>query len=95
MPKKRKSGGRGKGGKGSSDFVQCSNCGKPTPRDKAKRVRSRPSLVDSTLYKELKSSGAYIARQDIQKIYCVSCAVHFGVAKVRSKEERKGPSRRY
>ncbi len=96
LPKKRKSGGRAKGSKGSSAFVQCSNCGKPTPRDKAKRVMARPSLVDSSLYRELKSSGAYIARQQIQKIYCVSCAVHFGVSKVRSKADRKGPQpRRY
>lgn len=97
MPKKRKSGGRGKGGKGRSDFVQCSNCGKPVPRDKAKRIRARPSLVDSSLFRELsklRSSGTYIARQDVYKFYCVSCAVHFGVAKVRAKEERKRAYRR-
>lgn len=90
MPKKRKSGGRSKGGKGKSGLVQCTNCGMMIPRDKAKRVRARPSLVDSALYKELKSTGAYIAKQDIYKLYCVSCAVHFGVVKVRSRDERRG-----
>lgn len=94
LPKKRKSGGRGKGGKGRSDFIQCSNCGKPVPRDKAKRLRARPSLVDSSLFRELKSSGTYIARQDIYKFYCISCAVHFGVSKVRAKDERKRAYRR-
>jgi small subunit ribosomal protein S26e len=94
LPKKRKSGGRGKGGKGRSDFVQCYNCGKPVPRDKAKRIRARPSLVDSSLFKELRSSGTFIARQDVYKFYCVSCAVHFGVAKVRAKDERKRAYRR-
>jgi small subunit ribosomal protein S26e len=71
LPKKRKSGGRSKGGKGKSGLVQCTNCGM------------------SALYRELKSTGAYIAKQDVYKFYCVSCAVHFGVVKVRSRDERR------
>lgn len=59
------------------------------PRDKAKRVTSRYSLVDPALARELRASGAYIARQAAFKYYCVSCAVHFGVAKVRAREERR------
>ncbi|MBS7651021.1 MAG: 30S ribosomal protein S26e [Candidatus Bathyarchaeia archaeon] len=89
MPKKRKSSGRSKGGKGRSELVQCTNCGMLIPRDKAKRVTSRYSLVDPVLARELRASGAYIARQATVKYYCVSCAVHFGVAKVRSREERR------
>ena len=89
LPKKRKSGGRSKGGKGKSGLIQCTNCGMMVPRDKAKRVLARPSLVDSTLYRELKSAGAYIAKQEVYKFYCVSCAVHFGIVKIRSRDERK------
>jgi small subunit ribosomal protein S26e len=89
MPKKRRSRGRSKGGKGRSDLIQCSNCGMLVPRDKAKKVTTQVSLVDPVLAKELKAKGAYIATQKVVKYYCVSCAVHFGVVKVRAKEERK------
>lgn len=88
MPKKRKSRGRAKGGKGRSDFVHCSNCGHLVPRDKAKKVTSRISLVEPTLAKELRSAGAYIATPKTIKYYCVSCAVHYGFVKVRAREER-------
>ncbi|MEM2896592.1 MAG: 30S ribosomal protein S26e [Candidatus Bathyarchaeia archaeon] len=89
MPKKRKSRGRSKGGKGRSELIQCSNCGMLIPRDKAKKVSTWVSLVEPSLARELRAKGAYIARQKVVKYYCVSCAVHFGVAKVRAKEERR------
>ena len=89
MPKKRSSRGRSKGGKGASGFVQCDNCGGLVPRDKAKHVSRYVSLVDRTLAKELKSQGAQIASQKVVKTYCVSCAVHYGVVKVRSKYDRR------
>jgi small subunit ribosomal protein S26e len=89
MPKKRRSRGRSKGGKGRSDLVQCSNCGMMIPKDKAKRQSRYVSLVDPVLARELRSDGAQIARQKVTKIYCVSCSVHFGVVKVRSKISRR------
>jgi small subunit ribosomal protein S26e len=95
MPKKRSSGGRSKGGKGRAGMVQCSFCGAQVPKDKAKRSTKYTSLVDSRLLKELKDQGAQIARYRTTKYLCVSCAVHRGVVKVRSKEERKTvPKRR-
>lgn len=95
MPVKRKSRGRAKGGKGKSSLVQCSGCGELVPRDKAKRESRRVSLVDSALYKELRQKGTYIASRTETKYYCVSCAVHRGVVKVRAKEERRHrPERR-
>ena len=69
-------------------MIQCSNCGRPVPRDKAKRDTQWISLVDSSLARELRSKGTYIARQRVVKFYCVSCAVHFGLSKVRSRDER-------
>jgi small subunit ribosomal protein S26e len=95
MPVKRKSRGRAKGSKGKGALVQCQGCGQQVPRDKAKRVSRRISLVDSLLYKELKQKGTYIASSTETRYYCVSCAVHRGVVKVRSKSERRqGPPRR-
>jgi small subunit ribosomal protein S26e len=89
MPVKRKSRGRAKGGKGRGAMVQCSSCGQLVPRDKAKRVSRRVSMVDSSLYKELRQKGTYVSSRTETRYYCVSCAVHRGVVKVRSKDERK------
>lgn len=93
MPKKRTSRGRTKGGKGSSGTVHCSQCGAMVPRDKAKKVTGRISLVEPTLAKELKSQGAYISPSTDVKFYCVSCAVHRGVVKVRSELDRRTTGR--
>lgn len=88
MTQKRKSRGRSKGGKGSSGYVQCSQCGRPVPRDKAKKVTQRITLVEPSLARELRAAGTYVPSSVTQKYYCVSCAVHFGIVKVRAKEER-------
>ena len=94
MPIKRKSRGRSKGQKGRSGYVQCSMCGELVPRDKAKKSTRRISLVDPTLAKELRQKGAYLPGRIDTKYYCVSCAVHLGLVKVRSKEARKSRGRR-
>lgn len=89
MTKKRRSRGRSKGGKGKSSVVQCSSCGSLVPRDKAKKLSTWFSFVDPSLSKELKAQGAFIPRERVTKYYCVSCAVHRGVVKVRAEKERK------
>jgi len=94
LPIKRKSRGRSKGGKGRSDQVQCSLCGEFVPRDKAKKVTRRVSIVDPQLARELRKKGAYIASPVETKYYCISCAVHRGIVKVRSRNERKSRRRR-
>jgi len=95
MPTKRKSRGRSKGSKGRSGLVQCSRCGEQVPRDKAKKVSRPISLVDRTLMNELRQRGAYIVSRVETKHYCVSCAVHSGVTKVRARDERRQPFRRF
>ena len=94
MTKKRSSGGRSKGGKGSSGLVQCSYCGAQVPRDKAKRQTKYTSLVDSKILKELQAQGATVNRTKTTKYLCISCAVHRGVVNIRSKEDRKYVPRR-
>ncbi|MBS7634004.1 30S ribosomal protein S26e [Candidatus Bathyarchaeota archaeon] len=89
MPFKRKSRGRSKGQKGKSDYVHCSACGELVPRDKAKKVTRQISLVDPVLAKELRQRGAYISSRTETLYYCVSCAVHRGIVKVRAREERR------
>jgi small subunit ribosomal protein S26e len=94
LPVKRKSRGRSKGSKGKGALVQCSSCGELVPRDKAKRVSRRVSVVDYALSKELRQKGTYIAAPVETRWYCVSCAVHRGVVKVRARKERKGRRKR-
>jgi small subunit ribosomal protein S26e len=45
--------------------------------------------VEPTLARELRAAGAYIAAPTTVRYYCVSCAVHYGIVKVRAKEERR------
>jgi small subunit ribosomal protein S26e len=95
LPFKRKSRGRSKGGKGSGTVIQCASCGQVVPRDKAKRETRRISLVDYALAKELRQKGTYIASSSDTKYYCVSCAVHRGIVKVRAEKERRMRPRRF
>jgi len=90
MGKKRKSGGRAGGGKGRSAVIPCSKCGALVPRDKAIKVTRPVSLVDASLARELRKAGTIIPRVRTLRYLCVSCAVHEGIVKVRSREERRG-----
>jgi ribosomal protein S26 len=89
LPYKRKNRGRRKGDKGSEPTVQCDNCGAFVPRSKIQRITTRVSLVRGDLARELKQMGAYIAENVVVKNLCISCAIHYGVLKVRAREERK------
>lgn len=94
MPVKRKSRGRSKGGKGKGSLVQCCQCGQLVPRDKAKKVSRRVTLIEPVLARELRQKGAYIPSRVDTRYYCVSCAVHRGVVKVRARNERRLRPRR-
>lgn len=92
MPKKRKSGGRSKGAKGKGGLIQCSACGRLVPSDKVKKETKYITLIDPTLARELRKEGTFVPRQRTTKYYCVSCAVHRGRVKIRSKDDRKETS---
>ena len=51
------------------------------------------NIPTEDLAKELKAQGAYIAPTTDVKFYCVSCAVHRGVVKVRSEVDRRSSGR--
>ncbi len=89
MPKKRKSRGRHKGGKGREYMVQCDECGALVPRSKAVRVTRPYTVIDPQLARELRNQGAIIPTYKVTKTYCIRCAVHRGIIKIRSEEERK------
>ncbi len=89
MPKKRENRGRRKGAKGKVRMIQCDNCGKLVPEDKAVCVTRMYSPVDPQLAKELEKKGAIIMRYPVTKCYCINCAIHLGIIKIRPEQERK------
>lgn len=89
MPKKRKSRGRHKGGKGKEDIVQCDECGALIPRSKAVKITRRYSPIDPQLAKELRSKGSIIPTYEVTKYLCINCAIFRGIIKVRAEDERK------
>lgn len=91
MPKKRKSGGRSGGKRGNTGNLQCSNCGRAVPSDKIKKVTKFVSVVDPSMRKELQQAGAILPRRKVTQNFCISCAIHSGKRKIRSKDSRKGP----
>lgn len=59
------------------------------PEDKAiKRVIWVPT-VPYAMAKELEKQGSYVPRKREVRYYCVSCAIHLGIAKIRARDERK------
>lgn len=89
MPKKRKSRGRHKGGKGKEDLVQCDECGALLPRSKAVKITKPVVAVDPQLVKELRDKGAIIPQYTVTKYLCLRCAIHRGIIKIRPEDERK------
>ncbi len=89
MPKKRENRGRRKGDKGSVSRIQCDNCGRMVPADKAICVTRMYSPVDPHLTRELERKGAIIMRYPVTKCYCINCAIHYGIIKIRPEHERK------
>ena len=88
MPKKRKSGGRTGSSGGRDGTVSCAKCGRLVPRGKAKRVTKFVSLVDGTIGKELRDSGAIVPRRQESSWYCISCAIHTHKVHIRASGDR-------
>ena len=100
MPSKRRNNGRGKKNKGHSNVVRCLNCGRITPKDKAiKRFQMR-NIVDGSSKRDIKDNYAYddqhfnLPKLYVKQCYCVSCAIHARIVRVRS-QTRGDRNKRY
>ena len=45
--------------------------------------------MEHTLAKELRAQGTYIASPKVLNWYCISCAIHFKILKIRSADNRR------
>ncbi len=67
---------RRKGQSGKAEAVQCIQCGKMIPRDKALEKRKSTLPLNRRLKELLKKKGAYLSGGKSTVYYCISCAKH-------------------
>lgn len=73
--------------------IQCDKCGAVVPKDKAiKRFRIQ-SLIEQASFDDLKLATIYdvfeVPRVSYKSQFCVSCACHAKIVRVRSSQGRK------
>eukprot|EP00766_Chilomastix_caulleryi_P005911 gnl/Chilomastix_caulleri/7655.p1 GENE.gnl/Chilomastix_caulleri/7655~~gnl/Chilomastix_caulleri/7655.p1 ORF type:complete len:123 (+),score=23.02 gnl/Chilomastix_caulleri/7655:52-420(+) len=93
MPVKRRNHGRSKKNRGHCHRFHCHNCHQLVAKDKAiKRFQVR-NVVDASVMNDLRDhtalEGYAVPKLYYKQVYCVGCAIHRRIVRVRSHEDRK------
>ncbi len=95
MPKKRRNNGRNKANKGNSISINCANCTRLCPKDKAVKRYIIKNLVDASSKRDIEEASAYKDEEShLPKLYmknqwCIACAIHARIVKVRQTEDKR------
>jgi len=95
MPKKRRNNGRNKANKGNALNVNCNNCTRLVPKDKAIKRFIIKNIVDGSSKKDIEEASAYTGDEALmpklfmKNQWCVACAIHARIVKVRQTDEKR------
>ena len=94
MSKKRRNNGRAKKNKGRSKRIVCLNCHRQVGKDKSVKRFQMRNIVDGSSRKDIEDNSAYprtdknqtfhLPKLYLKQCYCISCAIHARIVRVRS-----------